>query len=215
MIKLENFEAVICLKGSLPGKNFFDRSESSEVTVIAADGGARRLMEMNVIPDFIVGDMDSLKGYEGICDTKIHRDSGQDSNDFEKSLFFLRDRNIKKILVLGVNGGEIDHVINNIKTFLRYSDQFDMFFYDEPDFGESKIGRAVNGSMDLDIDEGKVISLFSFDEGKINTKGMNWEIEDKEYHVMKASAARNRSKSGKVNVSTTGTKLLTVYSGSI
>jgi thiamine pyrophosphokinase len=215
MLRLENFESVICLNGSLPSKRFFDRIASSKITVVAADGGAHRLMDIKVMPDFVVGDMDSWKGYEGICDTKIHRKSGQDSTDFEKSLFFLRDRNIKKILVLGVNGGEIDHVINNINTFLRYSDQFDMCFYDEPDFGESKIGRAVNGSMDLDIDEGSKISLFSFDEGKMKTQGMQWEIEDKAYQVMETSAARNKSKSDKVHISTTGKKLLTVYSGSI
>ena len=215
MLRLENLEAVICLNGRLPSKAFFDKVLESKINIVAADGGAYRLLDMQIQPDFIVGDMDSLVENVEICETRIHKYSEQDSTDFEKCLFFLAGKNISKILVLGINGGEIDHVINNTNTFLRYSDQFDMYFYDEPDFGESKIGKAVNGSMNLNIDEGSDISLFSFDDGKIKTEGMEWEIKDQSYPVMKSSAARNRSKSNNISVSTTGKKLLAVYSGEV
>ena len=215
MLKLAELEAVICLNGRLPSKEFFSKISEHSIDIVAADGGAYRLLDMQIQPDFIVGDIDSLKDLSSICKTKIHKDSDQYSTDFEKSLFFLKGKGIRRILVLGMNGGEIDHIINNTNTFLRYSDQFDMYFYDEPDFGESKIGRAVNGEMELEIDEGADISLFSFDKGKIKTEGMKWEIEDKSFHVMNSSAARNSSKSKKISISTTGKKLLAVYSGEI
>lgn len=215
MHKLEFFEAVICLNGRLLDREFFERVLSKKILLIAADGSYHTLKRIGVNPDFVVGDMDSVGDSVDLSMTQMHADSDQYSTDFEKVLFFLRSKGISKILVLGMNGGEIDHVINNTNTFLRYSDQFDMCFYDEPDFGESKIGVAVNGKIDLDVGVGKNISLFSFDEGKICTKGMTWEVSGESFNVMKASAARNRSKERNVSVSTTGDKLLAIYSGTI
>lgn len=215
MLKLADLEAVICLNGRLPSKEFFSKILNHSINIVAADGGAYRLLDMKIRPDFIVGDMDSLGENTGVCETKIHKNSDQNSTDFEKSLFFLRNKGITKILVLGMNGGEIDHIINNTNTFLRYSDQFGMYFYDEPEFGEAKVGHAVKGKMELKAEEGSNISLFSFDEGKIKTEGMKWEIKDKPFHVMKSSAARNKSKSKNISISTTGKSLLAIYSSKV
>ena len=213
MKKLSDFQALLCLNGNLPEREFFLRAIDEGMVIVAADGGANRLAEIGIVADFVVGDMDSFKNPDNLSVARVVVIEDQNFTDFEKALSFVKSKKLEPILVLGINGGEIDHILNNMNTFVRYADEINMWFYDIPNAGKSKIGRMIKGAMELSIVKEATISLFSFDEGDLQTEGMVWEIDLQSFHVMQKSAARNQAKKDKVKISTTGEKLLTVFDG--
>lgn len=87
----------------------------------AADGGANILKEVDILPDVIVGDLDSISG-----DSKAYyRDKGvrletfpreKDFSDTELALEYLLKEGQKEVIVLGALGGRADHHLAN--TFL-------------------------------------------------------------------------------------------------
>ena len=51
--------------------------------------------------------------------------SNQNYNDFEKSILFIKERKIFPVLVCGLFGREIDHVINNINCLMKREEPVD------------------------------------------------------------------------------------------
>jgi len=211
MKNLSGFKSIICLNGNLPEKAFFRKILEKNIPIIGVDGGANLLHNMSIIPDFIVGDMDSCRDLSKFPKSKIIIIDDQNYTDFEKAIRFAQNHGIDNSLVLGINGGEIDHVINNVNTFVRYAKEFDMWFYDVPNTGESKLGGIIKNDIELSIPKETTISIFSFDDGKVTTEGMVWEIDSKEFSILDKSGARNRARLDKVNISTTGKNLLTIF----
>ena len=95
-----------------------EAAESADL-VIAADGGARHCLRLGVIPEVVVGDLDSLDD----ADRRILEASGtefmvhalnKDQTDLELALLAAVDRDAKKITVLGAIGGRLDMTIANV-----------------------------------------------------------------------------------------------------
>lgn len=84
--------------------------------VVCADGGARHAKALGLIPDVIVGDMDSLprplprswKKTAYLCDFDENR------SDLDKALDFLESSGISKAWIAGALGGGLDHELVNL-----------------------------------------------------------------------------------------------------
>jgi len=212
MLNISNFKSVICLNGNLPSPDFFRSVSSLGISIIAADGAAIKLIDMGVDPNFIVGDMDSFTGNVSEI-TEIIKVEDQNYTDFDKAITFMKERNLAPCLILGINGGEIDHILNNLATFVRYSHEIDIWFYDIPSVGQAKIGKS-SSDLECNVDKGSTISLFSFSNGKITTKGLVWEIDSESFDIIKKSAARNCARSEKVMIRSSD-KILTIIDAKI
>ena len=51
------FKSILCLDGELPSAAFFF---FFTLPIIAADGAANTLMQMGVLPQIVIGDLDSI-----------------------------------------------------------------------------------------------------------------------------------------------------------
>ena len=87
--------------------------------VIAADGGANWLAAQGLIPDILVGDMDSIAdevratiGAQGARLVTAPR--GKDETDLELALLEAVAMDVQQITVLGALGGRIDHALANV-----------------------------------------------------------------------------------------------------
>ena len=90
---------------------------------ICADGGANRLKQLNLTPQVIIGDLDSLDSdvESFYSNVKIIRIDDQDSNDFEKCIQMIsNNQEIEKILAIGALGGRFDHQMANINILYKY-----------------------------------------------------------------------------------------------
>ena len=88
-------------------------------TLIAADGGAEGLKKFNRIPDYILGDLDSILDvqYWEKLGTKIIEIQEQDTTDFEKCLYSIR---ADTIFGLGFVGKRVDHFLAVCSSIIKY-----------------------------------------------------------------------------------------------
>lgn len=92
--------------------------------VVCADGGANVAHALGLRPDLIIGDFDSISAEaaaafeeEGV---EMRRMTRQDDTDFEKALIHLRDKGVRRVVVLGVTGKLLDHTLGNISILHRF-----------------------------------------------------------------------------------------------
>jgi thiamine pyrophosphokinase len=87
--------------------------------VIGADGGAARALEWGLVPDLVVGDMDSLAAdiqpvLEGRGSEFVIHPRAKDETDLELALTVAVERGAREIIVLGALGGRLDHTLANV-----------------------------------------------------------------------------------------------------
>jgi thiamine pyrophosphokinase len=96
--------------------------------VLCTDGSAREAVLRAVVPHVIIGDMDSLTQTEQekmvSLGAEIITEADQDSNDFEKALRYLLARKIDRLVIVGISGGNIDHILTNFSVLAKYADRF-------------------------------------------------------------------------------------------
>ncbi|MCP4185645.1 MAG: thiamine diphosphokinase [Hyphomicrobiales bacterium] len=86
--------------------------------IIAADGGANRLYNANIMPDAIIGDLDSLENEENFgSNTKIIHFKEQETTDFEKCLYCV---DAPVFLAIGFTGKRLDHTLANTHTITKF-----------------------------------------------------------------------------------------------
>ena len=104
--------------------------------LIAADGGANWLATQGLVPNVLVGDMDSVTDQARAA---IERQGGRlvtaprakDETDLELALLEAVDMGAQQITVLGALGGRIDHALANVYLLaLRALRGLDVHLYD-------------------------------------------------------------------------------------
>jgi thiamine pyrophosphokinase len=111
--------AVIFANGEMPDVIAARRVLQPGDYVIAADGGTRHALSAGVVPDVIVGDMDSLTPAER---ERAERGGAQfrsfparkDETDLELALGHAVDAGAERIVVLAALGGRLDQTIANV-----------------------------------------------------------------------------------------------------
>jgi len=117
-------KCIILANGKPPKKvviNFLQKHNYS--TLICADGGADKAKKLNLIPDFIIGDLDSIKDstlnfYK--LKSKIVKQKRQNDTDVEKSLKYAIQRGFKEVVLLGVTGNRLDHTFCNLGIVIKF-----------------------------------------------------------------------------------------------
>lgn len=182
----DNFDAILALNGNLPEISFF---ESINSTLIAADGAANNLLSINIIPDFIIGDLDSFDKNYKLNKTKIIQIDDQDTNDFEKCLIWCSKNNKHKILIIGFHGGELEHSINNISVFKKYAKKLELTILDN-----DRYGIFVDQSFYSNFNSNEIISIIPLPSALLRTKGLVWELDNTLLELGIKEGARNRTK---------------------
>ena len=114
--------ALIVANGSIPSSGFCKKLARTARPIIAADGGADSCIKAGVVPDYVIGDLDSISAkaksrFKG----KILHDRGQDSTDLEKALRLAKKLGCKAIDIIGATGKRLDHTLSNIITLSKSS----------------------------------------------------------------------------------------------
>lgn len=97
--------------------------------IISVDGGLHFLEELDILPDVVLGDFDSVKNLDFIYDGKTLK-SGielleypikKNDTDLELALNYLLDKGYKDYTILGGTGTRMDHSLCNIFLLERFS----------------------------------------------------------------------------------------------
>jgi len=87
--------------------------------IICADGGAEHARNLDVFPDYIIGDLDSIKKqtiafFNNLGKTKIIENPDQNKTDLELAIDLAASLNPKTITIFGAIGNRMDHTLANI-----------------------------------------------------------------------------------------------------
>ena len=87
--------------------------------IICCDGGANHTYNMDIVPQYIIGDLDSIK--EEVLEYYKHKNvvfkkfpTKKDETDMELGIYLAKTLRAKRIDFIGALGGRIDHTIANI-----------------------------------------------------------------------------------------------------
>lgn len=110
---------IIIASGTLKRREHFAGIIRLADKIVAADGGARHLRKMNIIPDIVVGDLDSMDNetlafIEKHNVTLIRHPVDKDATDTELAVQWAMENSATSITLLGVTGTRIDHTLANI-----------------------------------------------------------------------------------------------------
>ncbi|MFQ5942863.1 MAG: thiamine diphosphokinase [Anaerolineales bacterium] len=101
----------------------FDRAraaaESADL-VMAADGGTEHGLRLGVIPEIVIGDLDSLDAEDRLALESdgtefIQHPADKDQTDLELALLYALSRGVDKIIILGAMGGRLDMTLANLQ----------------------------------------------------------------------------------------------------
>ena len=166
---------ILILNGNLLIKKNLKKILKNYNSIICTDGGANKIINLGIEPNYILGDMDSidkknLKKYS----QNIIKLKNQDYNDFHKTLLWAKEQNIKKIDIIGIDGKRLDHTIGNFSIILECISFIDITIF--TDYGNI---YTINKEKTFKNCYKKNISLFNpIPQNKITTYGLEYELND-------------------------------------
>ncbi len=171
-------KCIILANGKPPKKSiitFFQNRGYNKL--ICADGGSNSASKMKLVPDLIIGDLDSisaksLKEFKSV--SKIIRLKRQNDTDVEKCLKYAINNNFDEALLVGATGNRLDHTFCNLGIVLKYFPQMKISL-----IAENSFLRPYTGSVDLKTIPGETISLYGISpKTKIISKGLKYELKN-------------------------------------
>ena len=172
---------LLVLGGEPPGEDLLHwRFDDCDLTV-AVDSGWLAYRKAGLLPDILIGDMDSCGEtdlQDGIpSSVRVIVDSDQNNTDFQKALNLINsDYSPHEIVILGGFGKRTDHLLNNFSIVSGIQDDIIVVM----DSGDEWIRRVTpSTSAEVRGMEGATISLIP---QRINTvvhsSGLKWELEN-------------------------------------
>lgn len=144
-------------------------------TIICADGGANSARKLNLLPDFIIGDLDSiskdnLKYYSKT--TSVLKYDRQNDTDVEKCLKFAIKNKFNQAVLLGVTGDRLDHTICNLGIVIKFMKQIKILIA-----AEKSLLVPVKKSISFSSINGETISIYAFNKKtKISSIGLKYKL---------------------------------------
>jgi thiamine pyrophosphokinase len=167
------------------------------------DGGYLSFRQAGLVPDTLIGDMDSLSEEEHpgseFPELKVMHLHEQDSTDFEKALNWIQvNTNIKKLIILGGLGKRTDHLTTNLLVASVADQSLEITFDDDQEWM-----RRVTPSCPLSLHgrKGANLSILPLCESSgVTTKGLQWELNSENIGGSKIVGQSNRCKSDLVEI---------------
>ena len=206
--------AVLFVNGDLPAPEKIRAQLTTDDLLIAVDGGMRHMASLGLIPNLIIGDLDSanpalMQDYrtQGVEIRTFPVD--KDETDLEIALDASLDLGLESIWVVAALGGRMDQSLGNI------------FLLTRPDLANYDI-RLVDGlsevflirtSASINGEVGERVSLLplSGPADGIHTQGLQFPLENETLYPHKTRGISNRLSSPSATISLQRGLLLCIH----
>jgi thiamine pyrophosphokinase len=176
---MKSKRCIILANGSAPDRDLIDSFiMSGFTTLICADGGADTAYNLGLLPDYIIGDLDSaspkvlLKFSE--C-SKIIKYRRQNDTDVEKCIKFASKKGFTHAVLLGATGERLDHSFCNMGIIVKYRKLMKLYLANDESILES-----IEGINNFKSVKGEVVSIYGLDDKTlITTKGLLYPVKNK------------------------------------
>ena len=203
-------KCLILANGDAPPKSVITYlQKTGYLTLICADGGANTAFKMNLIPDFIIGDFDSItdESFDFFeSKTKFIKLNRQNDTDVEKALKLAISKKYSEAILLGATGDRLDHSFCNIGVLLKFSDRINTAMMHQKSFM-----KVYQSTITLNTEIGEIISLYGIDKKtKISTTGLKYKLNNESLPFGVSESTSNVAMSSKVSIKISKGKILIV-----
>lgn len=152
--------------------------------VICADGGARHLFNKNLIPNVIIGDLDSLedsilKKFEDMGVKFQKYPVEKNKSDTELAIEFAIEKGAKDIILCGGTGTRLDHTIANVMMLYKLINQkVNVTIIDS----HNEIFITTK-QLKLKRQKGYFISIIPLVDSKVTLKGFKYETNNVNFNL--------------------------------
>jgi len=176
--------------------------------IVALDGAYDKLLAMQISPDIVIGDWDSLHSLEATMHTKFIKDDNQENTDLEKAIDYLLSKGRTDINIVWSTGKRLDHTLNNLATLAKYPEA-KIVVYDN----HSKAFILPKTYVKF-YDKGTPLSLIPLHTATgISTENLKYNLKKEALEFGKRSGNSNEAAtSGKVTISYSEGLLLLIES---
>jgi thiamine pyrophosphokinase len=139
---------LVITNGSFGDLDWYRRRVGQFKRTVCADGGAGRARELGIIPDWIVGDMDSISEYdrrfmeEAGVNFELHPPE-KDSTDTQIALELVERQGGRDIVVWGGTGSRLDHNLSNILSASSFMERGINIVFESPDLSVYFVKRQL------------------------------------------------------------------------
>lgn len=196
--------AVLIVSGYIKNIDYYKDIIKKASLLVCSDGGANFLLNTDIIPNFIIGDLDSisketLSYFENKKVIIKKYPTKKDKTDSEISIDIIVEQKIKEIVMIGAFGDRADHFLSNI-NLLYYADSKDtkmsildenneiILLNKEDNYIKTKIGQTIS-----------FVSISGEVKG-ISLSGFAYEIKDYDLENMNSILTSNIAKKEEVYV---------------
>lgn len=176
-------EAIIFSNGDYENLSFYEAyvKVCNPALIICADGGANAAYKIGILPDLLIGDMDSvkpeiLKEYQ-ISGVEIKKYSThKDETDTELAVNYCIEKEVSRVILFGALGSRLDHSFGNIyllNCLLKKKILAEMV-------NESNRIFLVENSVEIDVEIGDTVSILSYTDRSegIDLVGFEYSVEN-------------------------------------
>ena len=197
--EFSRFQTIIVANGEVPSSELsLSILNDVERRIVCCDGALQKLLSVNVVPDVVVGDGDSMdpqllqrqtdsvspcrdainrvstNGHE----IPYHQDRSEDYNDLQKALKYCMANGYDNILLLGCGGFREDHFIANISIMVMYSEKMRLAM-----LTEHGVFNVFRGSVTLASFPGMQVSVFTRNpQTKLTFQGLKYPVNNRSFN---------------------------------
>ncbi|MBN2049339.1 MAG: thiamine diphosphokinase [Spirochaetales bacterium] len=144
--------------------------------IIAADSGFDTLLRCGLIPDYVIGDMDSVTRKKELKKIDPQRvilhPPEKDDTDTDLAVMFAHGLGADTIVLVGGGGGRIDHLMGILSLF-------DREIHPQRWFTDKEILESVDGNIEVRGMAGTRVSFFPVgtEVCTMESSGLQWPLD--------------------------------------
>lgn len=206
-------EITIVSNGDIKDINLLQSVIEDSDYIICADGAVGYLMDLNICPNLLVGDFDSITD-EALAWVKENNinvrqfPTKKDMTDTELAVEFALKQNPSRIAIIGALGTRIDHSLSNIMLLYKiYEMGIDAVIIDEINY------ITITGdTLKMECQTGQTISIIPIggDAKGITLRGLEYSVTDYNIEMGSSLGISNKSVAEEIIVSVEDGILLVV-----
>lgn len=168
--------AVILANGNFPKHQRPFNALRNAQMLVCCDGAIDELLEHELTPSAIVGDLDSISTqHKQHFANIIYHNSNQNCNDLTKAVMWCAERNISKITIVGATGKREDHTLGNISLLVSYA----RLNIDVEMITDTGIIVAALKSTSFESHKGQQVSFFSPQNNtRVSTQNLKYPLTE-------------------------------------
>ena len=179
MSEFDPFTTAVVANGEVPASELSVQLLRKMKRVVCCDGALQKLLSVNIIPDVVVGDGDSMDREElsryGI---PYHADKSEEYNDLQKALKYCMANGYDNVLLMGCGGLREDHFIANLSIMSMYSEKMRLAM-----LTEHGVFNVLHGRVQYHAIPGMQVSVFpSNPQTKLSFNGLKYPVNSRSFN---------------------------------